>query len=99
MFGMVRKCVASALKMIASVPVAMYRLPMSEKPPLTDSEVYERLHQAFLGLLGASGETKHGDTAIRTARHILTTLQAALLKKMDATAQGDASDQQPFDPR
>jgi len=72
-------------------------LSMSEKPPLTDSEVYDRLHQAFLVLAGARGETRHGDTAIRTARHILTTLQAALLKKMDATAQADASDQRPSD--
>lgn len=56
---------------------------MSEKPPLTDSEVYDRLHEAWLALACEAGSTKHGDTALKVARQMLYTLQSAILKKLD----------------
>ena len=62
---------------------------MSEKPPLSDSEVYERLHEAWAVLANTRGETKHGDAALRVARHMLVTLEAALVKKMDAATDRD----------
>jgi hypothetical protein len=63
----------------------VYPLVMSEKPPLNDSEVYDRLHEAWLAVQGRTGETTHGDTALKVARTMLVTLQGAVLKKMDAT--------------
>ncbi len=56
---------------------------MSEKPPLTDSEVYERLHEAWLVLNGVKGGTNFGDNTLKAARTSLFTLQAAILKKID----------------
>jgi hypothetical protein len=56
---------------------------MSEKPPLTDSEIYERLHEAWLVLNSAKGATHFGDNTLKAARTSLFTLQAAILKKID----------------
>jgi hypothetical protein len=93
--------------MIASVPAAMYRLPMSERPPLTDDEAYERIHAALLALGREKGATVRADTSLKAARKALTLLQLGLLAAMekgsDANAAVKAPDapltQRPFDQR
>jgi len=57
---------------------------MSEKPPLSDEDVYERLHAAWLALGREPGETNRGDTSIKTARQALVSLQLGLLASMDS---------------
>jgi hypothetical protein len=56
---------------------------MSEKPPLSDSEVYDRLHEAWLMLAKEAGETEYGNNTLKAARLALFTLQAALVKRSD----------------
>lgn len=56
---------------------------MSEKPPLTDSEIYERLHKALEPLTGVEGETALGKNSLNAARLVLTGLQISLLKRSE----------------
>jgi hypothetical protein len=53
---------------------------MSEKPPLTDDEIYDRLHAGWLSFANLKGETKMGDNTLKAARLALFTLQAGLVK-------------------
>lgn len=68
---------------------------MSEKPPLTDDEVYERLHAAWLALGREDGQTNRGDTSVKAARQALVTLQLGLLAAMD---QSDEQNRVIIDP-
>jgi hypothetical protein len=85
----------------------MYRLPMSEKPPLSDDEVYERIHAALLALGRDDGATVRGDTSLKAARKALTMLQLGLLAAMEKSIDSNAairdpdapSVRPPFDPR
>lgn len=61
---------------------------MSENQPLSDDEVFERLHAVLLELVNANGATVRGDTALKAARQALALLQMSLLK-----AQDQASDE------
>ncbi len=80
---------------------------MSEKPPLSDDEVYERIHAALLALGRDSGATVRGDTSLKAARKSLTLLQLGLLAAMEKNIDNNAaikdpggpSTQLPFDPR
>ena len=66
----------------------MYRLPMKEKPPLSDREVHERLHEAWLLLAKEDGATEFGNNTLKAARLSLFTFQMTLMMKMEApTAQ------------
>lgn len=47
--------------------------------PLTDEEVQDLLHRLAFELIGVSGETARGDTAIKAARVTLINLVAALI--------------------
>lgn len=53
------------------------------KAPLTDREVYDRLHAALMHLSGARGETTFGESTLRAAERVLDTLQLATLCKVD----------------
>jgi hypothetical protein len=52
---------------------------MSEKSTLTDEDVYDRLHAAFLALGKEKAETVAGHTTITAARLALQSLQKGLL--------------------
>jgi hypothetical protein len=58
---------------------------MADDKPLNDTQVHERLHTALMLLGNAPGMTKHGDTALRSARHALVLLQ------MGVVAAGEAA--------
>jgi hypothetical protein len=85
----------------------MYRLPMSEKPALSDDEVYERIHAALLALGRDSAATVRGDTSLKAARKALTMLQLGLLAAIEKNIDTNAaikdpdgpSTRQPYDPR
>jgi len=51
---------------------------MSRRPPLTDEQVFERLHDALLALGDDLGSTVEGETALKAARQALTGLQLAM---------------------
>lgn len=80
---------------------------MSEKPPLSDDEVYERIHAALLALGRDGGATVRGDTSLKAARKALTMLQLGLLAAMEKSIDSNAairdpdapSVRPPFDPR
>ena len=57
---------------------------MSGKPPLSDSEVYERLHEALLALGKTKAATQLGHTTITTARFAIASLQQNLLQAMES---------------
>ncbi|MET3585816.1 hypothetical protein ABID21_001925 [Pseudorhizobium tarimense] len=64
---------------------------MSEKPPLTDDQVHAKLGEAWNLLARESGSSEFGNNVLATARKVLFTLQAALVKRSDdAKAQDDA---------
>lgn len=56
---------------------------MSEKPPLSDAEVYDLLHTLWLHAAAAKGATEYGENTLKTARVSLYALQAALLMKSE----------------
>lgn len=61
---------------------------MSEKPPLSDAEVYDLLHTLWLHAAAAKGATEYGENTLKAARVSLYALQAALLMKTEKlTAQ------------
>jgi hypothetical protein len=62
---------------------------MSEKPPLTDEQVHSKLHEAWILLAKESGETEFGSNVLATARKVLFTLQAALVKRSDEARDRD----------
>jgi hypothetical protein len=80
---------------------------MSEKPPLSDDEVYERIHAALLALGRGDGATVRGDTTFKAARKALSVLQLGLLVSMEngtevnAAIKGpdETSTRPPSDPR
>lgn len=47
--------------------------------PMTDMEIYDALHQSLMPLLGQTGETPHGDTALKAAVKALSGLQIGVL--------------------
>jgi hypothetical protein len=51
--------------------------------PLTDDEVYDRLHKALLALGRETGETTRGNTAIHGARTVLQLFQLGLIAAME----------------
>ncbi|WP_146030508.1 hypothetical protein [Pseudovibrio exalbescens] len=56
-----------------------------KKAPLTDSEVHDRLVAAARLFENVSGETKAGDTTIKTAKRSMSLLQLALVScELDA---------------
>lgn len=50
---------------------------------LSNTEVYDRLHQALLALGAEGGASAVADTALKTARRVLVLSQASVLMKMD----------------
>ena len=62
---------------------------MSGKPPLTDDEVYDRLHAAYLALGKEKAESPAGQTTITTARLALQSLQQGFL--MAVESDGDVN--------
>ncbi len=52
------------------------------KPPLTNQEIYDLLHEMQIKCR-ARGETTVGETTLRTANAALFQLQTALLANMD----------------
>jgi len=86
------------LKMIASVPAAMYPLPMSEKPPLTDDQVYERIHAALLALGREKAATVRGETSLKAARKALTLLQLGLLSAIEQSSDKNRAVKAPDEP-
>ena len=51
---------------------------------LSDDQVYERLHAAYLALGREKGETVRGDTALKAARRAIMLLQMGHLAAQDA---------------
>ncbi|MDX1006752.1 hypothetical protein GOE08_07615 [Sinorhizobium medicae] len=51
---------------------------------LSDDQVYERLHAAYLALGREEGETVRGDTALKAARRALTLLQMGHVAAQDS---------------
>ncbi|MDB6454697.1 hypothetical protein [Falsirhodobacter sp. 20TX0035] len=49
------------------------------KPPMTDQEIYEALHDALRPFFGRSGATPHGDTVIKATIKALSGMQIGLL--------------------
>jgi hypothetical protein len=68
---------------------------MSEKSPLTDEQVHEALHNAWLMLASEAAETEFGNNTLKAARLSLFTFQMTLMMKMEAatgqTPAGPAS--------
>ena len=58
---------------------------MSEKPPLSDAEVYDLLHLLWLHAAAAKGSTEYGENTLKAARLALFSLQAAMVMRDDAT--------------
>jgi len=58
---------------------------MSEKPPLSDAEVYDLLHLLWLHAAAAKGATEYGENTLKAARLALFSLQAAMVMRDDAT--------------
>lgn len=61
------------------------------KPPLTNDEVYERLHVALLALGTDRAETDLGDTTLKTARRAIATLQAGFLAASDRAEERNSA--------
>lgn len=53
------------------------------RKPISDREVYDRLHAAIIALGIDPGETTLGDTALKAARIRLIEVQAAVLMQME----------------
>jgi hypothetical protein len=66
---------------------------MSEKPPISDNEVYELLHRLWLQVAAEKGATEYGENTLKAARVSIFTLQAALLMKTEGV-----KDQTPLSP-
>jgi hypothetical protein len=66
---------------------------------LTDEEVYDRLHEAYLALGKEQAETVAGATTIQTARLALQSLQQGFLMAIDSDSDENSailgSSQQP----
>lgn len=58
---------------------------MSEKPPLSDAEVYDLLHLLWLHAAAAKGSTEYGENTLKAARLALFSLQAAMVMRDEAT--------------
>lgn len=58
---------------------------------LSDLDTFNRIYAAILALGNEDAETKHGQTAITTARLALTALQMALLASMREATPEPAS--------
>lgn len=56
---------------------------MSEKPPLTDEQVHEALHNAWMMLASEVGGSDFGNNTLKAARLSLFNLQMALMMKME----------------
>ena len=52
---------------------------------LSDDQVYERLHAAYLALGREEGETVRGDTALKAARRAIMLLQMGHLAALAPT--------------
>ena len=52
---------------------------MPDEAPLTDNQAHDRLEQARHALGAARGASKHADTALSAARHMLKLLGFGLL--------------------
>lgn len=57
------------------------------KTPLTESEVYDLLHEFSTRLLKARGDTVAGETTLRTTERAVISLQMSLLVIMDKSAK------------
>jgi hypothetical protein len=66
---------------------------MSEKPPLSDREVHEALHNAWIMLAKEEGATEFGNNTLKAARLSLFSFQMAMMMKMEGT-----TDQMPSEP-
>jgi hypothetical protein len=65
---------------------------MSAKPPLTDEQVHEALHNAWMMLASEEGSTEFGNNTLKAARLSLFTFQMTLMMKMEgATGQMPAA--------
>lgn len=56
---------------------------MSEKPPLSDAEVYDLLHRLWLHAAAEKGATEFGESTLKTVRVSLFALQAAMVMKSE----------------
>lgn len=59
---------------------------MSEKPPLTDNEVYDLIHQLWLRLAAEKGATDYGNNTLRAAKLALFVLNASMVKREEDQA-------------
>ena len=57
--------------------------------PLSNEQVYERLHAAFVAIGEEPAETDFAETILETARTALVAFQMALLSKMDEASNSD----------
>ncbi|MBN9034166.1 MAG: hypothetical protein J0I23_30765 [Rhizobiales bacterium] len=64
---------------------------MAKKKTLTDEDVYDRLHDAYLALGKEPGATVPGNTTIVTARIALQSLQKGLLMAIESGSQVNSS--------
>ncbi|MGX5719924.1 hypothetical protein [Shinella zoogloeoides] len=71
----------------------MYQSFMSEKPPLSDAEVYDLLHRLWLHAAAEKGATEFGENTLKTVRVSLFALQAAMVMKSEGL-----TGQMPFEP-
>lgn len=58
------------------------------RAPLSDDDVYDRLHKALLAVGREGGATTRGDTAIKAARQVLQLLQLGLIAAMEKAGNG-----------
>lgn len=59
---------------------------MSEKPPLSDDEIYNLIHELWLRVAAERGATEYGENTLKAARVSLFMLNAAMVKRQeDAT--------------
>jgi hypothetical protein len=70
--------------MVSTAVVIWRGFSYRRQMPLSDNEVYDRLHAA-LGALGSdNGQTTRGDSALTVARRSLVALQLALVMAQEA---------------
>jgi hypothetical protein len=64
---------------------------------LSDDQVYERLHAAYLALGREDGETVRGDTALKAARRAILLLQMGHLAAQDSGSDENRAIKAPDD--
>jgi hypothetical protein len=68
---------------------------MPEKPPISDSEIYDLLQEVWLTLAREEGQTDFGNNTLKAARLSIFTLQMAMTMKGDGAIAQTPSEPSP----